>query len=143
MAESSIKIVHGLCAGGESCPVCRRVLRVRRMFTFYPRRSMQLSPMPTTDTSSFFDSNPASQIEKFGVMAHVYSTFESCSDLKTPKPMIRGSKSFELLNSANRWYFIQVYWDWESPDNPFQSAICMTVSNKLARTSERRNIGKN
>lgn len=72
-----------------------------------------------TVTSGFVDSNPANQIERFGVMAHVYSTFESRSDPKDPKPMARGIKSFELLNSANRWYIVQVYWDWERPDNPF------------------------
>jgi heme-degrading monooxygenase HmoA len=32
--------------------------------------------------------------------------------------MARGIKSFELLNSANRWYIVQVYWDSERPDNP-------------------------
>ena len=32
--------------------------------------------------------------------------------------MARGIKSFELLNSANRWYIIEVYWDWERPDTP-------------------------
>jgi hypothetical protein len=71
-----------------------------------------------TAKSGFFDSNPANQIERFGVMAHVYSTFESRSHLEDPKPMARGIKSFELLNSANRWYIVQVYWDWERADNP-------------------------
>lgn len=71
-----------------------------------------------TVTSGFFDSNPANQIERFGVMAHVYSTFESRSHLKDPKPMARGIKSFELLKSANRWYIVQIYWDWERADNP-------------------------
>ena len=71
-----------------------------------------------TLTSGFFDSNPANQIERFGAMAHVYSTFESRSHLDDPKPMARGIKSFELLNSANRWYIIEVYWDWERSDNP-------------------------
>lgn len=71
-----------------------------------------------TVTSGFFDSNPANQVEKFGAMAHVYSTFESRSHLEDPKPMARGIKSFELLNSANRWYILEVYWDWERPDSP-------------------------
>jgi hypothetical protein len=71
-----------------------------------------------TVRSGFFDRNPANQIERFGEMAHVYSTFESRSHLDDPKPMARGIKSFELLNSANRWYIIEVYWDWERPDNP-------------------------
>ena len=71
-----------------------------------------------TVTSGFFDRNPANQVERFGTMAHVYSTFESRSHLEDSKPMARGIKSFELLNSANRWYILEVYWDWERPNNP-------------------------
>jgi hypothetical protein len=70
------------------------------------------------NAEGFFDSNPANQIERFGAMAHVYSTYESRSNLDDPKPMARGIKSFELLNSGNRWYIVEVYWDNERPDNP-------------------------
>lgn len=71
-----------------------------------------------TATSGFFDSSPANEIERFGAMAHVYSTFESRSHVDDQKPMARGIKSFELLNSGNRWYIVEVYWDWERPGNP-------------------------
>ena len=71
-----------------------------------------------TVTEGFFDRNPANQIEQFGVMAHVYSTYESRTKMDDPKPMARGIKSFELLNSAGRWYIVMVYWDAERPDNP-------------------------
>lgn len=43
-----------------------------------------------TVASGFFDRNPANQVERFGAMAHVYSTFESRSHLEDPKPMARG-----------------------------------------------------
>jgi hypothetical protein len=71
-----------------------------------------------TVSQGFFDRNLANQIERFGVMAHVYSTYESRSDPNSAKPVARGVKSFELLNSDNRWYIVQVYWDSERPDNP-------------------------
>lgn len=71
-----------------------------------------------TATEGFFDANPANQIEQFGVMAHVYSTYESRSHPEDVKPMARGIKSFELLHRADRWYILQVYWDAERPDNP-------------------------
>lgn len=70
-----------------------------------------------TVKSGFFDRNPANQMEQFGLMAHVYSTYESRSDPNDAKPMARGIKSFELLNSNHRWYIVQVYWDSERPDN--------------------------
>ena len=69
-------------------------------------------------STGFFDSNPANQIETFGGMAHVYSTFESRAHLDDPKPMASGIKSFELLKSGDRWYILEVYWDWARPDNP-------------------------
>lgn len=52
------------------------------------------------------------EIERFGAMAHVYSTFESHSHIDDQKPIARSMKSFELLNSGNRWYIVEVYWDW-------------------------------
>ncbi len=71
-----------------------------------------------TAKEGFFDANPANQVEQFGVMAHVYSTYESRSHEDDPKPMARGIKSFELLHRADRWYIVQVYWDAERSDNP-------------------------
>jgi hypothetical protein len=71
-----------------------------------------------TAAKGFFDRNLANQVERFGVMAHVYSTYESRNDPGDPKPMARGIKSMELLQSADRWYIVQVYWDSERPGNP-------------------------
>jgi len=61
-----------------------------------------------TASKGFFDRNIANQIERFGVMAHVYSTYESRFEQDSAKPVARGIKSFELLNSDNRWYIVQV-----------------------------------
>ena len=71
-----------------------------------------------TVSKGFFDHNLANHIERFGAMAHVYSTYESRFDRESTKPVARGIKSIELLNSDNRWYIVQVYYDLERPDNP-------------------------
>jgi hypothetical protein len=71
-----------------------------------------------TATKGFFDHNVANHIQQFGVMAQVYSTYESRPHVEDKTPMARGIKSFELLHSGNRWYIVQVYWDSERPDNP-------------------------
>jgi hypothetical protein len=55
-----------------------------------------------TVSKGFFDDNIANQIERFGVMAYVYSTYESRFERDSAKPVARGIKSFELLNSDNR-----------------------------------------
>jgi len=69
-------------------------------------------------TTGFYDRNPANEIEQFGLMAHVYATYESRLNPNDPKPIARGIKSIELLHSNNRWYILQVYWDSERPGNP-------------------------
>ena len=71
-----------------------------------------------TAKEGFFDRNPANEVEQFGVMAHVYSTYESRANPEEANPTARGIKSFELLHRADRWYIVQVYWDSERPENP-------------------------
>jgi hypothetical protein len=71
-----------------------------------------------TAKSGFFDRTLANHVQHFGVMAQVYSTYESRNDPKDVRPMARGIKSFELLKSGNRWYILQVYWDSERDGNP-------------------------
>ncbi len=66
----------------------------------------------------FFDRIIANQVQRFGVMAHVYASYESRRAPTDAHPFVRGIKSFELLSSANRWYIVQVYYDWERPGNP-------------------------
>jgi hypothetical protein len=87
------------------------------LYLFTPEEYAAMSDSQTV-TDGFFDSNPANQVESFGVIAHVYATFESRSNPEDAKPFARGIKSFELLNSGGRWHIVQVYWDWERPDNP-------------------------
>ena len=82
-----------------------------------PEEYAAISDLQTV-SKGFFDRNLANQIERFGVMAHVFSTYESRFERDSPKPVARGIKSIELLNSANRWYIVQVYFDSERPDNP-------------------------
>ena len=71
-----------------------------------------------TAKTGFFDHLLAIQIQHFGLMAHVYTSYESRKNQSDPNPFVRGVKSIELLNSASRWYIVQVSWDRESPGNP-------------------------
>lgn len=72
--------------------------------------------------SGFFDTNVANRVEQFGVMANVYSTYESRSHPGDATPLARGVKSMELLKSGGRWHIVQVYWDSERPGNPLPEA---------------------
>lgn len=97
------RIVVGLAANGT---------RAADVIFLTPEEYARSSDRQTV-TSGFSDRNPANQVQQFGVMAHVYSTYESREKQDDPKPMARGIKSFELVHSGAGWYIVQVYWDSE------------------------------
>ena len=70
----------------------------------------------------FIDRVLHSQIERYGLMAHAYSAYESRNDPKDATPMARGIKSIEMLKSAGKWLIVEVYWNSETPDNPLPAA---------------------
>jgi hypothetical protein len=106
------RIVVGLPARGE---------RAADVMFLTPEEYVARSDAATA-TRGFFDRNPANQVERFGVMAHVYSLYESRARPEDATPMARGMKSFELVTSGGRWYIVQVYWDSERPENPIPEA---------------------
>lgn len=67
-------------------------------------------------SSGFFDHVIANHVERFGIMAHVYSAYGSGRILNDPKPFRRGIKSFNLLLSGGRWYVVDVFYDFERPE---------------------------
>jgi hypothetical protein len=70
-----------------------------------------------TKDDGFCDHLIAKQVERFGVIAHVFASYESRKNQNDPKPFVRGIKSFELLSRGGRWYITQVAWDRERVDN--------------------------
>ncbi len=72
----------------------------------------------TMEANGFFEHSIANRVDAYGVMANVYSTYESRHTADDPKPFARGINSIELLKSGDRYSIVQVYWDSERPDNP-------------------------
>jgi hypothetical protein len=66
----------------------------------------------------FFDHILHNRVEKFGLMAHVYSAYESRNNPGDATPMARGIKSIDLLHSDGKWLLVQVFWDSERPGSP-------------------------
>jgi hypothetical protein len=65
----------------------------------------------------FYESEIHRVTEKFGNIAHVFSTYES--RLKADGPVIaRGINSIELFYDGKRWWIASNIWDDERPDNP-------------------------
>ena len=67
------------------------------------------------DQEGFFEYGLHHRIERFGSVAHVFSTYESRKD-PSAEPFARGVNSFQLYWDGKRWYIVSIFWDQEYPD---------------------------
>lgn len=67
--------------------------------------------------AGFREHEIARREERFGNIAHVFSTYEGFRGEET-EPFLRGINSIQLLNDGSRWWVVSVYWQAEGPDNP-------------------------
>lgn len=65
----------------------------------------------------FFETGIHNTVEQFGLVAQVFSTYESRHE-KVGQPFARGINSIQLLNDGKRWWVVSILWDSERPDNP-------------------------
>ena len=65
----------------------------------------------------FYESELSRQVDQYGHIAHVFSTYESKHGKGDAKPFARGINSFQLLFDGKRWWVMTIYWQAETPDN--------------------------
>lgn len=65
----------------------------------------------------FYESEIHRVTERFGNIAHVFSTYESRQKADGPV-IVRGINSLELFWDGKRWWIASAIWDDERPDNP-------------------------
>ncbi|MHC4975044.1 MAG: hypothetical protein ACYTF7_00395 [Planctomycetota bacterium] len=58
------------------------------------------------------------QVEQFGNIAQVWSTYEARRHENELEPYARGIYSIHLLKGGTRWWIVGMYWDYERPDTP-------------------------
>ncbi len=68
--------------------------------------------------AGFFEREVASRSERFGAVAHRFSTYESRHDASDPAPFSRGINSIQLYYDGSRWWVVTILWDAERPDQP-------------------------
>jgi hypothetical protein len=66
----------------------------------------------------FFEQEISRRIDKFGAVAHVFSTYESRHAKSDAKPFARGINSIQLFFDGKRWWVVTIFWDSERPDQP-------------------------
>jgi len=66
----------------------------------------------------FHEREIARRVERFGHIAHVWSTYDSVRSLSDPAPFMRGINSIQLFNDGSRWWVLSIYWQAETPEIP-------------------------
>lgn len=65
---------------------------------------------------SFHESEIARKTQRFGQMAHVFSTYQKGLNASDPNKMIRGINSIQLFYDGRRWWIGSLMWMDERPD---------------------------
>lgn len=66
----------------------------------------------------FHEREIARRFERFGHMAHVFSTYDSRRAASDSEPFTRGINSIQLFHDGTRWWILSVYWQGENPATP-------------------------
>jgi hypothetical protein len=72
---------------------------------------------PAFYENSFFETEIGRVEERFGPVAHLFSTYQS---LRSPdaEPFSRGINSFQLMHDGTRWWVVTIFFAAERPDRP-------------------------
>ena len=68
------------------------------------------------EAGGFFENEIHRIEERFGQIAHIFSTYESRRTAADEKPFTRGINSIQLFNDGNRWWVMNIFWQGESPN---------------------------
>jgi len=72
---------------------------------------------PFLEKNGFFENELSRKTEQFGIIAHVFSTYQSKHKAGDEKPFARGINSIQLLWDGKRWWIVSIYWTGETPAN--------------------------
>jgi hypothetical protein len=76
---------------------------------------------PVLESTGFVERQIAVRVERFGCVAHAWSTYESLH-AEGEAPFARGINSIQLYHDGARWWVVTIYWDSERADNPIPAA---------------------
>ena len=70
------------------------------------------------EKQGFFEREVSRRLERFGNIAHIFSTYESRHAKDDAKPFQRGINSIQLMNDGKRWWVVTIFWQGEDEKNP-------------------------
>jgi hypothetical protein len=72
----------------------------------------------TMEAAGFFEHATHNQVDQFGEIVQVFSTYESRHAAEDAKPFARGINSIQLVKDGGRYWIVNIFWVAERPDNP-------------------------
>ncbi|WP_412061542.1 hypothetical protein [Rubrivirga sp. IMCC45206] len=72
---------------------------------------------PMFQGKGFYEVEAARRVERYGSIAHVWSTYESRLD-PAEAPFARGINSFQLFWDGRRWHVLSIFWHQEDDATP-------------------------
>ena len=81
---------------------------------------------PLLEQNGFFEREISRRTEKFGNIAHLFSTYESRHKAEDEKPFARGINSIQLMNDGKRWWVVTIFWQGEDDKTPLPAEYLRT-----------------
>lgn len=81
---------------------------------------------PLVEQNGFFEREISRRTEKFGNIAHLFSTYESRHKAEDEKPFARGINSIQLMNDGKRWWVVTIFWQGEDDKTPLPAEYLKT-----------------
>ena len=66
----------------------------------------------------FHEQEIARRTDRYGRIAHLFSTYEARRAATDARPFMRGINSIQLFDDGTRWWIVSVYWQAETLDLP-------------------------
>lgn len=76
---------------------------------------------PRLEEGGFFEREIGRRTERYGGIAHVFSSYDSRRTAADLAPFARGINSIQAWHDGKRWWIVTIYWESERPDNPIPS----------------------
>lgn len=73
---------------------------------------------PSLEQNGFFEIESHRVTERYGNIAHAFSTYESRRNADDPEPFVRGINSFQLFHDGSRWWVLNIFWMDENSAGP-------------------------
>jgi hypothetical protein len=110
--------LRGLCLPGARLIPCRRAAEGTVTARVLSVEEFIKTSEPALRQRGFFEREIHRRVERFGAVAHVFSTYESRHAAGDAEPFARGINSIQLFHDGARWWIVTIFWDAERPDQP-------------------------